>query len=158
MSVVARRVAAAPKRTATQTWERIVALVAPEARSAARQELAKAAGVACASISSEATKDAPIVLWGSGPRVRVYCVFGEDALIGDEVTEDALVIVPTQGDWRMSIPCAPEDAGWCKKKLAEVSQRISARSLEDDVEEEAQAPAASSADALTIDIEEFMKP
>ena len=52
MTVVARRVAASPKRTAAQTWEAIVALIAPESKSAARAELAKAAGVACTSISA----------------------------------------------------------------------------------------------------------
>jgi hypothetical protein len=57
----------------------------------------------------------------------------------------------------MSIPCTPEDAAWCKKKLAGVSQRISARSIDDDIEDEPQARSASSGDALSIDVGEFMK-
>ena len=40
-------------------------------------------GVACSLVSSEAFTDA-IVIWGNGPRVRVYCLFGEDAIIGDD--------------------------------------------------------------------------
>ena len=55
-----------PQRTAAQTWEAIVALIAPERKSAARAELAKAAGVACTSISAEAIGNAPIVLWDRG--------------------------------------------------------------------------------------------
>src|SRR5690349_22714321 len=47
-------------------------------QSAAREELACAAGVACAAIASEATKDAAFVVWGGGPRVRIYNVFDED--------------------------------------------------------------------------------
>jgi hypothetical protein len=157
MTVISRRVAASPKRTAAQTWEAILALVAPESKSAARAELAKAAGVACASISAEAIGNAPIVLWGSGPRVRIYGVFGEDAITGDGVTEDALVTVPTTGDWRMSIPCSPDDAAWCRKKLAGVSDRISARSSDEELEDDSPKSTASSRGALTIDIGEFMK-
>jgi hypothetical protein len=157
MTVVARRIGSTPTRTATQTWDKIVSLLAPAVGSAARAELAKAAGVACMSIASETIKDAPIVIWGSGPRVRIYGVFGEDAIIGDGINEDGLVSTPTDGDWRMSIPCTPEDADWCRKKLAELSQRISARSLADDVDDDEGAGTAAKAAALTIDVGEFLK-
>jgi hypothetical protein len=158
-TVIARRVASSPTRTATQTWDKIVELVAPDAGSEARRELAKAAGVACAAISSEATKDAAIVVWGAGPRVRIYCVFDEDAILGEGVNEDALAKSPTAGDWRMSLPCEPGDVTWSKNKLAAVSKRISARSLEEDVdgEEGGQSGAGSSTRSMTVDIEEFMK-
>jgi hypothetical protein len=96
--VLVRRVAATPVRTASQTWARIVEIVAPDPSSAARQALAKAAGVACASISSEVTKDAPIVIWGEGPRVRLYCVFDEEAITQEGVNEDAL---PKTDPWGM---------------------------------------------------------
>jgi len=120
-------------------------------------ELAKATGVACASISSEATKDAAIVVWGGGPRVRVYCIFDEDAITGDGVNENVLATSPTEGDWKMSIPCPPEDLKWSNGKLTSVSTRISARSLEDDVEDDG-SESASSARSLSINIEEFLKP
>ena len=119
-TVVARRVAATPTRTASQTWDKIAELLAPDAASEARKELAKAAGVACASISSEATANAAIVVWGAGPRVRIYCVFGEDAILGEGVDEDALTKSPTGGDWQMSLPCEPADVAWSKNKLATV--------------------------------------
>ena len=93
-------------------------------------------GVACSSIASEATKDAAIVVWGGGPRVRVYCVFDEDAITQDDVNEDALPKSPTEGDWKMSIPCLPEDVVWSTAKLASVSTRISARSMDEDVADE----------------------
>ncbi|MBK8915529.1 MAG: hypothetical protein IPM64_13200 [Phycisphaerales bacterium] len=157
MTVVARRVASTPTRTATQTWDKIVEILAPDPRSPARVELAKAAGVACSSISSEAIKDAPIVVWSGGPRVRVYGVFDEDAITGDGVNEDALSKSPTAGDWRMSIPCLPEDVKWSNGKLAAVSNRISARSLEDDIDDD-QSESASAARSLTINAEEFLKP
>ena len=156
-TVLARRVASTPTRTAAQTWDKIVEILAPDPKSDARQEMAKAAGVACASISSEATKDAAIVVYGGGPRVRVYCVFGEDTISGDGVNEDALPKSPTEGDWQMSIPCPPEDVAWSNRKLASVTSRISARSLEDDVEDQEPETNATGR-ALTINAEEFLKP
>lgn len=156
-TVIARRVASTPTRTAAITWDKIVEILAPDPKSNARQELTIAAGVACASISSEATKGAPIVVWGGGPRVRVYCVFGEDAITGDGVSEGALAKSPTEGDWKMSIPCPPEDVKWSNDKLAAVSTRISARSLDDDVDDE-ESKSESSARTFAINAEEFLKP
>jgi hypothetical protein len=103
-TVLARRVASTPVRTAVETWARIVEIIAPDPVSPARKELAKVAGTACTSIASEAPKQAPIMIWGGGPRVRVYCVFDEDAITQDGINEDALPKSPAEGDWRMSIP------------------------------------------------------
>jgi hypothetical protein len=157
-TVLARRVASTPVRSAAQTWAKIVEIVAPDPQSTARKELAKAAGVACASISSEATKDAAIVIWGGGPRVRVYCVFDEDAITQDDVNEDALPKPPTEGEWKMSIPCLPDDVKWCSANLAAVSSKISARSVDDDVEDgDDQHEAAKAAPTMGINMQEFMK-
>lgn len=155
-TVVARRVASTPKRTAAQTWDKIVEILAPNPNSDARKELAKVAGVACSSISSEAPRDAAVVVSGTGPRVRVYCVFDEDAITGDGVNEDALSKSPTEGDWKLSIPCQPEDVKWSNGKLADVSSRISARSVEDDSEDDI-SESVSSSHSLTINVEEFLK-
>ena len=157
-TILARRVASSPVRTAAQTWAKIVEIIAPDPQSTARKELAKAAGVACASISSEATKDAAIVIWGGGPRVRVYCVFDEDAITQDDVNEDALPKSPTEGEWKMSIPCLPDDVRWCSANLAAASSKISARSVNDDVEDgDARQEAAKAAPAMGINMQEFMK-
>jgi hypothetical protein len=155
-TVIARRVASTPIRTATETWAKMVELVAPDPNSPARNELALAAGVACSSISSEATKDAAIVVWGGGPRVRVYCLFNENAITRDDVNEDPLPRSPTEGDWKMSIPCLPEDAPWSKAKLAGVSSRISARSMDEDLEDE-EPKAAVAASSMSINLSEFLK-
>ena len=155
-AVIARRIASTPARTATDTWSKIVEILAPDPRSDARKELALAAGVACASISSEATKAAPIIVWGNGPKVRVYCIFGDDAITGDDVNEDFLPQSATEGDWKISIPCPPEDVRWSNSKLAAVSGRMSARSVDDEVE--AESSKSSSASALRVNSEEFFKP
>src|ERR1700682_663609 len=154
-TVLARRVASTPVRTAVETWARIVEIIAPDPQSQARKELAKVAGTACASIASEATKEAPMVIWGGGPRVRVYCVFDEDAITQDGVNEDALPKSPTEGDWRMSIPFLTEDVAWSGASLAAASSRVSARSVDDDVADE--EPLAASAAPLSINLAEFLK-
>lgn len=150
--LVSRRVASTPVRTAAATWKQVIDLLAPSESAPARVELLKVRGVACSSIASEATKDCPIVVFGGGPRVRVYCVFGDDALTGDGVDESPLVTAPTDGDWTMSIPCLAEDLSWCRGELASISNRVTARAVGTDV------GAGASADAEpTIDIEEFRK-
>jgi hypothetical protein len=154
-TVLARRVASTPVRTAVETWARIVEVIAPDPESPARKELAKVAGTACASIASEAPKEAPMVIWGGGPRVRLYCVFDEDAITQDGINEDALPISPTEGDWRMSIPFLAEDVAWSGASLAAASSRISARSVDDDVADE--EPLAASATPLSLNLAEFLK-
>jgi hypothetical protein len=156
-TVIVRRVASTPVRTATQTWQQILEILAPDPKSSARKELAIAAGVACASISSEATKDAAIVVRnGGGPRVRVYCIFDDDAMTGDGVTEDALPKSPTEGDWKMSIPCLSEDVAWSRAELAAIAHRIAVRSADEEIEDEP-TKSDSSKSSLTINLEEFLK-
>jgi hypothetical protein len=155
-AIAARRVASTPTRTVTQTWAKIVELIAPDPNSAARKELALVAGVACSSISSEAIKDAAIVVWGGGPRVHVYCLFDEDAITRDDVNEDPLSKSPTEGDWNMSIPCLPEDVAWSKAKLASVTSRITARSMNEDVADEEPKAAVVPA-SMSIKLTEFLK-
>lgn len=154
-TLFARRVASAPVRTAVQTWAKIVEIVAPNPESPARKELEKVGGMACASIASEAPKEAPIVIWGGGPRVRVYCVFDEDAITQDGINEDALPRSPTTGDWRMSIPFLADDAAWSAASLAAASNRVTARSVGDDVPDEELL--AGSATPLNINLAEFLK-
>lgn len=158
-TVVARRVASTPTRSAVQTWAKIVELIAPDPKSPARVELAEAAGVACSSISSEATGDAAIVIWGGGLRVRVYCVFGDDAMTGDNVNESPLPRSPTEDAWRMSIPCPAEDVKWSRNKLATVSTRITIRSDDDDIDvDESKPGSVSASQPFSINAEEFLKP
>ena len=154
--VMARRVASTPERTALQTWDRIITILAPDPMSAARAELMKATGVACSAIASEATKDDPIVTRGNGLFVRVYCVFDEDAITGEDLNEDPLPKSPTEEDWSMSIPCLPEDVGWSQAKLSTISERITARSTGETMS--AASSRETDGQPLTIDLEGFLKP
>jgi hypothetical protein len=98
MTVLARIVRATPYRHADEAWDIIVSLLAPSG-GRARDELMRVAGVATSLIASEAPKDHKIVVWGSGPRVRVSCSYGEDAITGDNANEGSLPRSPTDGDW-----------------------------------------------------------
>ena len=146
MSVVARRIVSTPVRSASETWAVITNLLAP-AEGEGRRELSRVQGVACSLISSEAPVDDAIVIWGDGPRVRVYCLFGENAITGDDKAENALASCPTDGDWSMSLPCPEEDLAWVEKELAALSKRVSARKLGDSVPDE-ELEAAASAEGL----------
>lgn len=155
-ALLARRVASTPVRTAAETWAKIVELIAPDPQSVARKELSKVAGVACAAIASEAPRDAPIVVFGDGPRIRTYCVFDEEALTNEGINEDALPKSPTEGAWRMSIPYLAEDVAWAAASLAAASARITARSVDHEVDEEASDTAAPKS-SLSINMSEFHK-
>lgn len=143
MTVLARRIVSTPVRGAVETWTFITNLLAP-VDSDGRRELACVTGVACSLISSEAPARDAIVVWGNGPRVRIYCLFGEDATTGDGKAESSLATCPTNGDWSMSLPCPEEDLAWVQKELAVHSKRITARKLGDSVPDDEPASASES--------------
>ena len=155
MTVVTRNIRATPYRAANDAWEVIVRLLAPNP-GPAHDELERVSGIASSLIASESSKDHPMVVWGAGPRVRIRCQFGEDAVTGDNATEDKLAKSPTDGDWSMSLPCSEEDLTWIKAALAKQSNRITARKLGEAVEiDEREERSASS---VTIDKEAFFRP
>ena len=154
-TVITRSIASTPKRTATETWEVILLLLAPDAKSAGHLELKKITGVAASSIASEATTNDAFIIYGNGPQVRVYCIFGDDAISGDGVNEDPFHEPPVRGDWKMSIPCIPEDVKWSEKKLKEITTRVTARATGETVDKEA---SNGPKDQLAINTAEFLKP
>lgn len=136
MSTVARRFVSVPQRSSRDTWEAIASLLAPDTAGDAHQELMKVQGVGSSLISREAMESAPIVVYGGpGPRVKIFCIYGSDAIAGDGANEDSLATVPTQGDWKMSLPCPAEDLSWVQDALKAVSGRITARDMSTSVAE-----------------------
>jgi hypothetical protein len=155
VTVIARRFASVPERSAVDTWNAIVELIAPEPNSGARNDLAAVAGVACSLIASELS--APIVVYGSGPRLRMYCLYGDDAIEGDNVAEGALTYVPTEGDWRMSLPCPEEELEWVQTSLRS-SARVSARHEDEEVDDEkSEDRATGSEGAPTVNLDAFLR-
>ena len=123
MTVVARRVRATPARTGVETWRFIVDLVALS-DSDAWKLLSAAEGVVGCLIADETPKDAPIVVAGCGPRLRVYCLYGSDAIAGDDSDEEGLTWNPTEDSWQMWVPVSAEDHEWVSSALKKLGPRI----------------------------------
>lgn len=155
MTVVARRIIATPARPASEAWAVMVDLLAPDKQSEARKELESVAGIASNLIADEAFEGAAGVVYGSGPRVRLYCLYGDKAISGDRASEAALAFNPTEGDWRMSLPCPAEDLTWVRGALKERSSRITARDMDEDVEEEGDSEGRKASAGFEIDTEAF---
>ena len=74
-----------------------------------RVELDGIAGIASALIAEEYTRDAPIIVSGVGPQLRIYTLHGDQAIEADFSEELALSHTPTTGAWNLSFPCADDD-------------------------------------------------
>lgn len=155
MTVVARRFVSIPERTASATWSAISELLTPESGSAAT-ELAAVSGVASSLISREAMTS-PIVVWGTGSRVRIYCLYNDDAIEGDDANELALSFDATDGDWHMSLPCPAEDLSWVKNALKGKSKRVSARDMKTTIDSDEEEPSKVSSTETVVDLEAFFK-
>ena len=156
MTVVARRVAATPARSASEAWSIVVNLIAP-AGSSARAELEGIAGVASCIIAEEAMNSDACVVYGVGPRLRVYCVYNDAAIAGEGTHEAPLTFCPTDGDWRMSLPCPADDLDWVQKALAERTTRVVARKAGTDIEEEEADTPAAAKGAVVVNREAFLQ-
>jgi hypothetical protein len=156
MTIVARRFVSIPERSASATWDAISQLLAPESDSAAAAELRSVAGVAASLISREAMAS-PIVVWGAGPRVRIYCLYNDDAVEGDDTNETALPFDTTDGEWYMSLPCPAEDLSWVQNALKSKSKRITARDMETVLDSDEEESSRSGATETIVDLEAFFK-
>lgn len=156
MTVVARRFVSIPERTASATWSAISQLLAPESGSTAAIELAAVAGVASSLISREAMTS-PIVVWGTGPRVRIYCLYNDDAVEGDDANETALSFDATDGDWHMSLPSPADDLSWIKNALKGKSNRVTARDMDAILDSDEEESSNKSAAETVVDLEAFFK-
>ena len=151
MGTLGRKFVSVPARAANETWRAICELISKSGTSA-RKELEAVAGIASSLIAREAMTSA-IVLSGVGDRVRIYCLYHEDAISGEDANETRLPYDPTNGDWKMSLPCPEEDLDWVTTSLLEKSERITARDMAEVLGEETNAKAVTSDE---IDVEGFL--
>jgi hypothetical protein len=156
MTTIARKFVSVPERTATATWSAISDLLAADPNSSAAGELVLISGIASSLITREAMSS-PIVVYGSGPRVRFYCLYNEDAIEGDDRNEAPLPFDATAGDWKMSLPCPVDDLSWVQRALSSKSTRISARDMEAAVAEEDEIAKSSASSSEGVDLEAFFK-
>jgi len=157
MTVIVRRVAAIPVRLATVSWQTIVDLVATD-NTAAKTELLSIEGIAASLITAEALRDSPAIITGEGPRIRIYCVYGEKVIESAGVDEKRLANSPVNGDtWAVSLPCPTDDLAWVQAALKRSSTRITARDAAlttlPDAERDEQDAAVPA-----IDVEAFLRP
>ncbi len=154
MTVLRRTIRSIPERSAVETWKLIVDLLAPS-KGIARDELQSVAGIASSLITEEIMTQASIVVYGAGPRLRIYCLFNEDSITGDKASESTLNFVPTDGDWKVSLPSPTEDLSWVQKALKEKSARITARDRNEALEEAESDEKTTK--AIEIDPEAFLR-
>ncbi len=156
MTVIARSFVSIPVRSAKETWGAICGILAPLGGSDAAKELLSVAGIASSLIAREAMTS-PIVVHGSGPRVRIYCLYHQEATEGGDSNENPLSSDATAGDWEMSVPCPADDLAWVQSALAEKTKRISARDQNSEVIEENEDTDSTNSFVLKLDPEEFFR-
>lgn len=154
MTTVARKFVSVPERTATATWKAISDLLASDPNSSAAGELASISGIASSLITREAM-NSPVVVYGSGPYVRVYCLYNEDAIEGDNANEGPLAFDATAGDWKLSLPCPVDDLPWVQRALRNKSTRISARDMETSIVEQSETTNPSASLSKGVELEAF---
>lgn len=136
-TVIARRMRGTPHRLSSEVWTLITNLLVPQGDGQALDEFRRAAGVGAYLVENEALKSSPLVVWGAGPRVRVYCLYDDDAISGDDANETVLPESPTDGDWHMSLPADDSDIDWIRSDLSEKgATRITVRSSSESISAE----------------------
>jgi len=122
MSIVARKFTACPVRTGSETWSAIVTVIADGAPAAAAA-LANIVGVASSIIADRTPASNPITIIGTGARLRVYCIYDEDAM-SDEASEAKLSWpLFEKDDWEIHFPVEKEDFNWVTSLLKEKGTR-----------------------------------
>lgn len=156
-TIASRVVRSTPHRTSVQTWDFIVDLLTRgESGPDAVAELKSVAGIACSLITDQSLRDAAMVVTCEGPRTRIRCLYDDEALDDSDAKEDALGFDPLKGKWAISLPCAEEDLDWVQRALKAKSNRITARDAKQTLGEETEK-AAATADAMTVNMEGFLK-
>lgn len=156
MTVFARWIVSEPVRSASDTWKVIVDLLTPDPLCNERKELLAIIGIASSLIAAETIKDLPIIVHGGGPRIKIYGLYGEDAINGENANESQLAENALEGKWSMSLPCLAEDLDWVQKALEKRSTKVTARDVDLDIAEDGKTnPHGNSA---SVNLEDFLLP
>jgi hypothetical protein len=150
MSIIARKFSACPVRTASRAWNAIVDVVAA-ASPTARRELLLIEGIAASIIADESPSRNPITIVGSGPRLRVYCLYEEDGSTED-TNESALSWNPFESEWEIYLPVEKEEMNWVGKALSEKGARFKAYEAGTKPIAEEEESSGGEAKELSIDI------
>jgi hypothetical protein len=155
MSTVARRFSASPTRLSSATWKAIVELICKNDAGAAA-EFAKVSAVASCLINDKLFAKNPLVVKSKGPRLRIYCLYGEDSIEGEDINEDALSWQPTADEWHAFLPCSQEEYRETAASLKAKSAKFSAYNIETGIpNDEAGQSEKFAARTATVDWEAF---
>jgi hypothetical protein len=150
MTVIGRRVASVPVRTASETWDAICELLTA-AGDPARADLRRAADLVSMLIAEEYTSTAPIVVSGAGPQIRIYTLHGDDAIGADDDVTPVRGYL-TRGKWEVSLPAGEIDLEYAMNAVAQLP-RIRVRELSSALPTTGAAAGAG----VTIDAEALAK-
>ena len=129
-TVVRRTIRSSPHRDTLATWQVIVDLLT-STNMDARTELERISGIAISTIADRACEGSGIIVSCNGPQTRFYCLFDDEAIDGSNANEDILMFDPLSGNWAMSLPCHPDDLSWVQTALKQISNRVTARDLDE---------------------------
>ncbi len=145
---IRRDVSSIPHRSATETWQRITALISGSGSNDIDQ-LERATGVMASIITDEHPGGSAILMEGVGPQLRIYCRYGMKAVeAGDAI--DPLTWNPTAGDWTMHVPCDAANIDWVRTSLRNTSPRIKVFDVVEDNRTEAEEETTASS-AIVVD-------
>jgi hypothetical protein len=152
MSTVARRFLASPARLSSDTWKAISALIC-QTNGSASAEFEKVAGLASCILNDGVFADNPVVVKNEGPRLRVYCLYGEDAMSGEDQNEDSLTWKPTEKEWHVFLPCVADEFEETAKSLKGKSAKFSVYNIDKGIpdDEVASKSDGTKSEALTVD-------
>jgi hypothetical protein len=157
MSSVARRFTASPDRISSETWTAITKLICGDDKTACA-EFGKVAGIAASLINDGAFGENPMVLINKGPRLKIYCLYGEDAITGEARNESELTWRPTAADWTVSLPCLPDDFAMMQGAIKGISAHFYIYDVAKGLaEEDEQKTAAGSVGGGGVDWAAFKK-
>ena len=157
-TVIARRIRATPERLSSDAWQLITDLLVPNHDSDVLAEFNAIAGIGALCVENEALKGSPLVVRGAGPQVRVYCLYGDDAITGDQASETPLPSIPTVEEWQVSLPVLAEDMEWIVKDFAKKGIiRITVRDSTEPVAASDREEQTNQASSLRINEETFRR-
>jgi hypothetical protein len=126
--VINRYVKASPTRTSSETWAAIKTMLVGSDLNA-KIEFEKVTGVISAHIGEEKLKNHPLILTGGGPRVRIFCHYGDDAIEIDS-NESLIKDYDFKTDWKILVPVESGDE-WVRDELANRSHRFQVYEADD---------------------------
>lgn len=115
MTVITRNFSASPQRTASEVWTVIIETIAAN-NEKIQNTLKTISGIASSIIADETPESDAITVIGSGPRLRIYCIYGENAISGEN-SESVLSWNIFESEWQIYFPVRKEDLEWTSREL-----------------------------------------